>query len=257
MSLSPFKVLLFDCYGTLIDWETGMLENLVPLLQQTKSIDRENIFKIVGHHEGRIQTKTPTMLYSQVLDGVYRATAKDLNLKDDDSHAAAFGASVPKWPAFEDSAHALERLSRLGLKLVILSNVDNTSFEGSKQKLEKGFSFDALYTAEKSGANLRYRWLLILTTCVVGSYKPSLNNFEYALQHVKEDFGFGPEDILIVANSKLHDIQPGHKKGLKAAWIDRQKAVMGVSAFKDVIPDFQFPSMDAFADAMEKDKGLN
>ncbi|ODN75485.1 haloacid dehalogenase, type II, variant 1 [Cryptococcus amylolentus CBS 6039] len=240
MSLSPFKVLLFDCYGTLIDWETGMLENLVPLLQQTKSIDRENIFKIVGHHEGRIQTKTPTMLYSQVLDGVYRATAKDLNLKDDDSHAAAFGASVPKWPAFEDSAHALERLSRLGLKLVILSNVDNTSFEGSKQKLEKGFSFDALYTAEK-----------------IGSYKPSLNNFEYALQHVKEDFGFGPEDILIVANSKLHDIQPGHKKGLKAAWIDRQKAVMGVSAFKDVIPDFQFPSMDAFADAMEKDKGLN
>ncbi|WVQ76856.1 haloacid dehalogenase, type II [Cryptococcus sp. DSM 104548] len=276
MSLKPFKVLLFDCYGvrsshpdkdaslTLLfllsdthcellirprnvyillmvemsqDWETGMLENLTPLLKQNEGIDRETIFKVVGKHEGRIQTETPTMLYSQVLEGVYHATAKEMNLQDDDNYAAAFGASVPKWPAFEDSANALARLSRLGLKLVILSNVDNTSFEGSRQKLEKGYSFDALYTAEK-----------------IGSYKPSLNNFEYAMQHVKEDFGLDPEDILIVANSKLHDIQPGHKKGLKAAWIDRQKAVMGVSAYKDVVPDFQFPSMDAFADAIEKAK---
>ncbi|OXG78946.1 haloacid dehalogenase, type II [Cryptococcus neoformans MW-RSA36] len=237
MSLASYKVLLFDCYGTLVDWEGGMLNNLGPLLEQSGSPDRDKLFSAIGHHEGRVQTETPTMLYSQVLEKVYSAVAKDLNLKCEDADAKAFGASVGAWPTFSDSSEALRRLSELGLKLVILSNVDNISFEGSKQQLEKGYHFDAIYTAEK-----------------IGSYKPSLRNFDYAIENVKEDFGFDPKDILIVANSKYHDVQPGHKKGLKAAWIDREKAFMGVAAYKDVIPDFQFSNMADFASAMAKAK---
>ncbi|OCF32118.1 haloacid dehalogenase, type II [Kwoniella heveanensis BCC8398] len=237
MSLAPFKVLLFDCYGTLVDWEGGMLANLRPLLEQSGAPDREQLFSVLGPHEGRIQTETPTMLYSEVLEHVYKAVGKELKLEVKESDAKAFGASVGSWPAFEDSADALQRLSKLGLKLVILSNVDNTSFEGSKKQLEKGYQFDAIYTAEK-----------------IGSYKPSLRNFDYAIENIKKDFGLNPEDILIVANSKLHDVQPGHKKGLKAAWIDRSKAVMGVAAYKDVVPDFHYSTMAEFTQAMEKAK---
>ncbi|OCF71143.1 haloacid dehalogenase, type II [Kwoniella mangroviensis CBS 8886] len=168
---------------------------------------------------------------------VYLETAEKLNLKSDEAQAKAFGNSIPAWPAFPDSAEALKKLSDAGLKLVILSNVDNKSFDGSKKKLEKGFTFDAIYTAEK-----------------IGSYKPSLRNFEYAIENIKKDFGLEKEDILIVANPKYHDVQPGHKKGIKSAWIDRERAFMGVSAYKDVIPDYQYPSMMEFANAIIKDK---
>lgn len=92
----------------------------------------------------------------------------------------------------------------MGLKQVILSNVNNASFDLSKQKLEKDFSFDAIYTAEKSEHTRQGSELTIL----VGSYKPQLRNFDYAIEHIKEEFGLEPEEILIVANSKLHDVQP-------------------------------------------------
>ncbi|WRT63827.1 haloacid dehalogenase, type II [Kwoniella shivajii] len=235
MSLAPFKVLLFDCYG---DWETGMLENVSDLLKQPSAPEREKLFEVVGAIENRTQDETPTMIYSDVLTKVYSETAEKLNLNYDDSQAKAFGNSVPSWPSFPDSPDALKKLSDAGLKLVILSNVDNKSFEGSNKRLENGFQFDAIYTAEK-----------------IGSYKPSLKNFDYAIENIKKDFGMNKEDILIVANSKYHDIQPGHKKDLKACWIDREKASMGVSAYQDVIPDYQFSSMKEFAEAIVKDKG--
>ncbi|WWC58166.1 haloacid dehalogenase, type II [Kwoniella dejecticola CBS 10117] len=234
MSLAPFKVLLFDCYG---DWETGMLENFKPLLEQSSAPDRAKLFEVVGPIENKTQDDDPTALYSDVLTKVYSKTAKKLNLQATDAQAQAYGNSVPSWPAFPDSSKALKRLSDAGLKLVILSNVDNKSFEGSRKRLEDGYSFDAIYTAEK-----------------IGSYKPSLRNFDYAIENIKKDFGLEKEDILIVANSKYHDIQPGHKKNLKSAWIDRAKAHMGVEAYKDVKPDYQFQSMDEFATAIIKDK---
>ncbi|WWC85830.1 haloacid dehalogenase, type II [Kwoniella dendrophila CBS 6074] len=234
MSLAPFKVLLFDCYG---DWETGMLENLKPLLDQPSAPNREKLFEVLGPIENKTQDDTPTMLYYDVLTKVYSETAGKLGLKADESQAKAFGHSVPSWPAFPDSSEALKKLSDAGLKLVILSNVDNTSFEGSRKRLENGFTFDAIYTAEK-----------------IGSYKPSLRNFDYAIENIKKDFGLEKEDILIVANSKYHDIQPGNKKDLKSAWIDRDKASMGVSAYKDVKPTYQFSTMIEFANAMVKDK---
>ncbi|WWC66809.1 haloacid dehalogenase, type II [Kwoniella pini CBS 10737] len=234
MSLAPFKVLLFDCYG---DWETGMINNFKHLLDQPTSPDRTKLFEIVGPIENKIQDDDPTLLYSEVLTKVYSETAKKLNLNFDEVQAKSFGKSIPSWPAFSDSSKSLKKLSDAGLKLVILSNVDNESFEGSRKRLEDGYSFDAIYTAEK-----------------IGSYKPSLKNFDYAIENIKKDFGLEKEDILIVANSKYHDIQPGHKKNLKSAWIDRAKAHMGVEAYKDVKPDYQFQSMEEFANAIIKDK---
>ncbi|WOO80274.1 (S)-2-haloacid dehalogenase 4A [Vanrija pseudolonga] len=233
-----YKALLFDCYGTLINWEGGMQNALQPLLVQIRkqNISRDDFFKQLGSIETAIQTNEPTKLYPDVLAETYRQVADHFKLQYTEDEAVDFGNSVPEWPAFPDSAKALKRLQDSGLKLVILSNINNDSFAASRKKLEKeGAVFDEVYTAQN-----------------IGSYKPSLNNFDYAISHLQKDHGISKDEILIVANSKLHDIQPGHKVGLKGAWIDRAGGVMGVSAFTGVEPAWTYDSMREFADVIEK-----
>ncbi|KAK4688960.1 hypothetical protein P7C73_g1146, partial [Tremellales sp. Uapishka_1] len=171
------------------------------------------------------------------LETAYHRCVADLGLEDTDESAKAFGNSIGSWPSFQDSAEALGKLQRLGLKLIILSNVDNKSFSSSRKMLETGGgTFDAVYTAEN-----------------IGSYKPDLQNFYYAFEHLDKDFGIKKEEVLSVANSKFHDVQPAHQVGIKCAWINRPKAIMGVKGLGEE-PDFEFPSMKAFADAMEEIK---
>lgn len=105
--------------------------------------------------------------------------------------AELFGYSCAQWPEFPDSAPALKTLHELGFKLTVLSNVDNSSFEATRKLLERGFAFDAVYTAAD-----------------IGSYKPSSANFEYAMSRDFDQWGTEPREILIVANSKLHDLEP-------------------------------------------------
>lgn len=102
-----------------------------------------------------------------------------------------FGRSCGSWPAFPDSAHALKLLHDLGFKLTVLSNVDNESFEQTRTQLEHGFAFDGVYTAAD-----------------IGSYKPNHNNFEYAMTQVFDTWHIEPTQILAVANSKYHDLEP-------------------------------------------------
>jgi 2-haloacid dehalogenase len=147
--------------------------------------------------------------------------------------ANRFGGSVPEWPAFPDSAEALQYLRR-HYKLVILSNVDRVSFRASNDRLK--VTFDAIYTAQD-----------------IGSYKPSDRNFAYLLEHLRSDFGFGKADILHVAQSLFHDHAPANRAGLASAWIDRRHAAQGFGATKapSGTPryDFRFDSMAAFAAA--------
>lgn len=110
---------------------------------------------------------------------------------DTPDDAELFGYSCARWPEFPDSAAALKQLHELGFKLTVLSNVDNSSFESTRRLLERGFEFDAVYTAAD-----------------IGSYKPQLANFEYAMTKDFDQWGTDPREILIVANSKLHDLEP-------------------------------------------------
>lgn len=237
-SLNSFKVLSFDCYGTLIDWETGFWDALQPLLMAngTDRITRAEALAVIAGLESARQAETPRMLYSQILEHVHRGVARHFDLETTIDLDRAFGASVPHWPAFPDSADTLRRLKR-HFRLVILSNVHRAGFAASNAKL--GVEFDAVYTAED-----------------VGSYKPDPRNFEYMLDRLDRDLGIKGADILHTAQSLFHDHVQARAFGLANAWIDRQNLAEGggwgatTELAERPAYDFRFLTLAAMADAL-------
>ncbi|MEL6964910.1 MAG: haloacid dehalogenase type II [Pseudomonadota bacterium] len=227
MQLRDFKALTFDCYGTLIDWESGMIDGLAPLTSKLqKAPSRNAILQAHAHHESTTQTQTPAKGYSDLLAVVYRRLAEEWALPATWDECQTYGQSVKNWPAFPDSADALRYLKQ-HYKLVILSNVDNESFAHSNRKL--GVTFDAVYTAED-----------------IGSYKPAHRNFDYMLAQL-ERHDLGRNDILHTAESLFHDHEPAKHFGLANCWIYRRHDQDGFGA--TMLPgetpatDFTFTSM--------------
>lgn len=236
--LSKFRVISFDCYGTLIDWETGIWDALQPLLALNGGgMTRTQALAGFGAHEDRIEREAPGMAYPAVLAAVHAALAREHGLRTTAELDDAFGASVPWWPAFADTADALRYLQD-NYRLVILSNVDRASFAISQRKL--GVQFDAVYTAEE-----------------IGSYKPDGANFDYLVRKVREDLGCGVETILHTAQSLYHDHAPARAHGLANAWIDRQGlsrgGAWGATASMAEWPqvDFLYHSMAEFVAAVQ------
>lgn len=240
MKLAQFKALTFDCYGTLIDWETGIWNALQPLLSTGGlTLAREDALNHFGRFETEQELETPSLRYSTLLATVHARLAKAWGVRVHSDLHERFGASVPDWPAFPDSAEALAYLKR-HFKLVILSNVDRTSFAASNRKL--GVAFDAIYTAED-----------------VGSYKPDARNFAFLLAHLDAELGIGKADILHTAQSLHHDHVPAEKAGLARAWIDRRFGQAGGGA--TLLPknppkvDFHFKSLAELAEAHRQEAG--
>jgi 2-haloacid dehalogenase len=237
MKLTDYKVLTFDCYGTLIDWETGILAALRPLLAEVAdSPERDAALEAFARFEGAQQSATPGMLYPELLGEVHAQLRAHWGVNGNAELDRRFGQSIADWPAFADSAESLAYLKQ-HYRLVILSNVDRKSFAASNEKL--GVEFDAIYTAED-----------------IGSYKPDPRNFEYLLAHLKER-GFDKSDILHTAQSLHHDHVQATAFGLASNWIDRRHGVEGSGATvqpqQDVRIDFHFPSMAAFVEAHRKE----
>jgi putative hydrolase of the HAD superfamily len=227
MELTDFKALTFDCYGTLIDWETGMFEGLKPLTSRPGfNLSRDEILEAHARHESSQQLQTPSMLYRNLLPIVYRRLAEEWGFSVSWEECVAYGGSVKNWSAFPDSAEALHYLKK-HYKLVILSNVDNESFAASNDKLQ--VEFDAVYTAED-----------------VGSYKPSDRNFDYMLKKL-ETIGVGKQEVLHTAESMFHDHGPANRHGLASCWIYRRHDQQGFGATMNPgeMPhyNFQFNSM--------------
>ena len=241
--LTDYKVLTFDCYGTLIDWETGIWDTLQPLIMRgsDSGVTRETALLSFAKWEAHHEHASPGLRYPDILARVHRSMAESFGVETSDAMDEAFGASAPLWPAFPDTADALRSLKRR-YKLVILSNVHREGFAASNRKL--GVAFDAVYTAED-----------------IGSYKPSDANFEYLLTHLKTDFGLDKSDILHTAQSLRHDHAPANRFGLANAWIDRQRLSQGGSwgATEKVettpTTDFIFFSMGEMAAAVEAEGG--
>lgn len=237
-SLTDFKVLTFDCYGTLIDWETGIWDALQPLIAVNgrDDLDRDSLLEAFGRHENRLEAEMPDSVYPQILARVHRAMAEKFVMESTPELDEDFGASLAHWPAFPDSAVALRYL-KTRYRLVILSNVDRAGFAASNRKL--GVGFDAVYTAED-----------------IGRYKPDPANFDYLLAHLEADFSLRQPDILHTAQSLFHDHVPARSAGLATAWIDRQNLAesgsWGATArvAQAPEPDFRFRSMEAMAAAV-------
>lgn len=238
MRLSDFSVLTFDCYGTLIDWETGIWNAFAPVLDRSAvTVRRDQVLEAFGRYERAQQTATPGMLYPQLLAEVYRQMCREFGIEPADHAAEAFGASVPDWPAFPDSPEALAYLKR-HYKLVILSNVDRESFRHSQVRL--GVEFDAVFTAQD-----------------IGSYKPDERNFRYMLETLQAG-GIEPGQILHTAESLHHDHVPAKRFGLATCWIRRrhgQGATASGGPGAEVEPDFSFDTLGAMADAHRAEAG--
>ncbi|MBN35588.1 MAG: haloacid dehalogenase type II [Rhodospirillaceae bacterium] len=237
--LTDFSTLTFDCYGTLIDWERGIWDALQPLIAASgrSDIDRQTGLMAFAELESAQQAATPGMLYPDILRHVHGAFARRFSLETTAAMDDTFGASVPHWPAFPDTADALRRLIK-HFKLVILSNVNVDGFAASNRKL--GVEFDAIYTAQD-----------------VGSYKPNLASFDHMLERLQADHGIARGEILHTAQSLFHDHVPATRAGLAKAWIDRQGLSKGgdwgataVVADQPEV-DFLFPTMLAMADTAD------
>ncbi|KAM0551971.1 hypothetical protein ACHAPJ_008079 [Fusarium lateritium] len=234
-SLSDFSLLSFDVYGTLIDWETGVLNGLKPLLQANNAeFSREHLLNVYHEAEAAQQEQTPDLKYSELLTTIHPHVAERLGLpKPTAEQDKAFGDTIGTWPAFPDTVDALRRLGK-HYKLVVLSNVDRESFSGSNSGPLQGVPFDLIITAQD-----------------VGSYKPSPNNFEYLLREVNAKFGIPKEKVLQTAQSQFHDHQPAKKFDIKSSWIERPGAVMGNR--ENPIYDWKFATLGDMADALEKE----
>ncbi|KAL1618798.1 hypothetical protein SLS56_010401 [Neofusicoccum ribis] len=233
-NITDFRVLSFDIYGTVVDWESGVLAGLQPLLDANKAdISREDPLNVYHELEVAQQTKQPDMKYSELLSTIHPQIAARLGLpKPTVAQNETFGQSIGRWPAFSDSVDALKRLGK-HYKLVALSNVDRESFATSNAGVLQGVKFDLVITAQD-----------------VGSYKPDRRNFEYMLREVHEKFGASKEQVLQTAQSQFHDHHPAREMGIKSSWIVRPGASMG-NREKEIY-DWRFDTLGEMADVVEK-----
>ncbi|OAQ59928.1 haloalkanoic acid dehalogenase [Pochonia chlamydosporia 170] len=240
--LKSYGALSFDCYGTLVDWEGGIIKALTPLTKHlcpntATTYDRQALLTLYAACEGRIQRQYPKMKYPSILEQVYDELAKEMDLQEHvtPEDRAAFGASIGAWEPFPDTIAALHQLSK-HFKLVILSNVDKESFSRTLAGPLAGITFDAVYVAEE-----------------IGSYKPSLNNFDYLAKRCELDLQVPKHKILQTAYALFHDLTPAKKYGLDVCLIERKPNVMGgeVENLEDGITlDFTFPTLREMVDAV-------
>lgn len=220
-----FDVLTFDCYGTLIDWETGILTALRAAHPEGWPASDAELLERFAIHEGEAE-RGDYRLYRDVLAQTVRGIGNDFEAAITDEAARRFADSVGDWPAFPDSTAALRRLGQR-FKLAVITNCDDDLFAASNERL--GVRFDWVITAEKAR-----------------SYKPSVKNFELAFATIPVP----REQILHVAQSLYHDHVPAKRLGMTTVWIDRRRDRPGLGATppSEAQPDFTFPSMSGFAE---------
>lgn len=222
-----FDALTFDCYGTLIDWEAGILAGLRPVLaaRGVQPPDDELLGVFAGFESAA--EAGPYLRYRAILADCLRKIGANYGVEPNEAEVAGFADSVGDWPAFPDSTAALERLHER-FRLGVITNCDDDLFARSAVRLE--MTFDWVVTAQ-----------------AVGSYKPDPRNFDVAFERI----GLPRERILHVAQSLFHDHVAAKRLGLTTVWIDRRhdRPGFGATPPADVTPDVTFPDMASFAAA--------
>jgi 2-haloacid dehalogenase len=233
MDLADAEAFSFDCYGTLVDWEAGLIAVLSPWARgHGVGLDENGLLAAYGWHEEVAEREHPTDPYPAIIARSFRALGAELGAPVPDADAQRLARSVADWPAFPDSHDALVALGRRA-KLLVLSNVDRASFAASARRL--GVAFTRVLTAQD-----------------IGSYKPSPRNFEALLDEARR-LGVREGRLVHVAQSLFHDHVPAQAVGLPTVWINRRRGRTGWGATPApsawVRPDWEFPTMAAFAAA--------
>jgi 2-haloacid dehalogenase len=237
MDFSRFTAISFDCYGTLIDWESGILPVLRRVLGshgQSQRLSDAAILELYGEFEAEAESG-PYKSYREVLQSVVRAFADRLDFQSTSAEIRSLHESVHTWPPFPDTVAALRELQKR-YKLVVISNIDDDLFAETRKHLQ--VEFDAVITAEQAR-----------------SYKPSINNFQLALRTL----ALSPDRLLHAAQSTYHDVVPARSLGISTVWVNRKSARPGIGAVRgsaalgsEKRADFEVPDLASLAAAVLK-----
>jgi 2-haloacid dehalogenase len=205
MSFDSIRLITFDCYGTLIDWEDGMLAALRPMFARNgQKISDEDILAHYGEIEAELEAG-PYLPYRTVLSKVAQGIGQRFGIKISEEDGRAFAESLTRWKPFADTMPALQLMVRK-FKLAIISNIDDDLFAETRKKFAP-INFDFVVTAQQMQA-----------------YKPSLKNFEEAIRRS----GLSKDQILHVGQSIYHDIEPANTLGIQNVWVNRPSLRPGV-----------------------------
>jgi 2-haloacid dehalogenase len=225
---SRFQVITFDCYGTLIDWESGILSAIRPILSFHKA-ELADVEILQLYSELEVEAESAGFrAYREVLSQVIRGFGERFGFRATQEEQQSLPNSLADWKPFPDTVAALQRL-KTRYKLGIISNVDDDLFSATARRLET--AFDYVITAEQAHA-----------------YKPALKIFQLAQTRI----GVSPENWLHAAQSVYHDVVPGKSLGLSTAWVNRPSIRPGSGAAKQASaePDIEVKSLQELADLL-------
>jgi 2-haloacid dehalogenase len=235
LDFSRFTTISFDCYGTLIDWESGILPVLRGVLGrrgQSKSLTDAAILELYGEFEAEAESG-PYQSYRDVLQSVVRAFAYRFHFEASSAEIRSLHESVHAWLPFPDTVAALRELQKR-YKLVVISNIDNDLFAETRKHLD--VEFDGVITAEQAR-----------------SYKPSINNFQMALRTL----ALSADRLLHAAQSVYHDVVPARSLGISTVWVNRKSARPGIGAVRgsaalpsEKCADLEVPDLASLAEAV-------
>ncbi|MBD1869799.1 haloacid dehalogenase type II [Leptolyngbya sp. FACHB-541] len=229
LDFSQYEALTFDCYGTIINWEQGILEAIKPVLAAYQlEIDDSQILELFAQLEGEIEAGE-YQSYRSVLGQVMQQFGEKLGFVPTSDQLDCLANSIQNWQPFPDSIDALKRLKQQ-FKLVIISNIDDDLFAFTTKRLGVPFDF-------------------VITAFQAKSYKPSTHNFEFAF----EKTGIPRDKILHVAQSIYHDIVPAKALGLSTVWVNRRhdQAGFGATLPASSQPDLEVPNLETLAKLAE------
>jgi 2-haloacid dehalogenase len=207
MSFESIRLITFDCYGTLIDWENGMLAALRPLLSRNgRNVPDLQILELYGEIEAGLEAG-PYLPYRQVLTQAAQEIGRRVGTAISAEEGSAFAESLTRWEPFIDTVTALQALAKR-FRLGIISNVDDDLFAETR-KLLAPVEFDFVVTAQQ-----------------MRGYKPSHRNFEEAIRRS----GLSKDQILHAGQSLYHDIAPANALGIQNVWVNRPSIRPGSGA---------------------------
>ena len=226
LDFSPVRALTFDCYGTIVDWEAGILAALRPVFDR-HGVDAsdDELLEAFGAAEADVEGG-PYRHYRDVLGEVLSSITREHGFEPTGEERSAFGGSVGEWPPFPDSVEALRKLATR-FRLGVMTNCDDDLFAVTSNRL--GMTFDPVVTAQQ-----------------VGSYKPNHRNFEVMFERL----ALPRDQILHVAQSLFHDHVPAKELGLSTVWVDRRQGREGSGATRpaDASPDLVVPDLRTLAE---------
>jgi 2-haloacid dehalogenase len=225
LDFTRFKILTFDCYGTMIDWESGIFAALRPILAaHNQKITDSALLELYSELEASAEAED-FLRYRDVLQSVVRGFGKRLGFSPTEAEVRSLPESLKNWQPFPDTVEAVRKL-KSRYQLAVISNIDDDLFASTAPKL--GVAFDYVITAQQAGC-----------------YKPCMKIFKLA----EERMSVSREQWLHIGQSVYHDVIPAQSLGIATVWVNRPSPRSGSGAAKAASgkPDLEVTNLGTLA----------